>query len=237
MLILGMAPQGWPWESLPCPCLEAVPNCPGMELIDIAFSQFSCCFHAPRMTHLWWHQCHCSPATPAQKHLFCHFSLSFTSVSTMWVQHCLLHGAGVPSRHVPPVHPSWELPACCWDAQSMPSFLQMVSPVQVSVMLPLISTGSSRPAWTEGRSWCFWTQGSQGELLCPASPRAGMLGALFCRRERWKFFSLLGTSLSQNKNGLDGKGPKSPPHSTPLPRARTPTRQVCSKCCPNCPLH
>lgn len=140
-----------------------------MELIDIAFPQFSCCFHAPRMTHLWWHQCHCGPATAAQNHLFCHFPPSFRSVSTMWVRCCLqrLHGAGSLLAMSLLSIPAGSCLPGCWDAQSMPSFLQMVSPVQVSVMLPLISTGSSRPTRTEGRYWCFRTQGSQGELLCP----------------------------------------------------------------------
>lgn len=178
-----------------------------LGLPDIAFSQFPCFVHAPGMTNWWWHQCHCSPAD--QNHLFCHFPLSFRSVSAMWVQHCL-HSSTVEesllAMSLLSIASGSHLPGC-WDAQSMPSFLQMVSPVQVSVTLLLISTGSSRPPRTEGRCWCFWTQGSKSELLCPASHRGGMLGPLSCRRERWKCLALTGASLSQNQNGLDGKGP------------------------------
>lgn len=55
---------------------------------DIAFSQFPCLFHAPGMTQLCWPQCHCSPPTADQNHLFRHFPLSFRSVSAIWMQHC-----------------------------------------------------------------------------------------------------------------------------------------------------
>lgn len=191
----GSCPQ-LPWGCLGCSS--------GKHYPDIVFPQFPCFFHAPGMTHLWLHQCHCGQATTAQSHLFCHFPLSSRSVSAMWVQHCL-QGFMVQESLLATSLLSIPTGSClpgCWDAQSMPSFLQMVTPVQISAMLPLISTGSSRPTRTEGRSRCFWTQGSKGELLCPASHRGGMLGPLFCR---WKFLALLGASLSQNHDGLDGK--------------------------------
>lgn len=158
-------------SSLPGSCPQLPWGC-----LTLHFPNFPAFSYAPRMTHLWWHQCHCSPATAAQNHLFCHFPLSFRSVSAVWVQHCW-HSSMVQksllSMSLLSIPTGSRLSGCC-DAQSMPSFLQMASPVEISVMLPLISTGSSRPAWTEGRSWCFWTKGSKGELLCPASHREGM---------------------------------------------------------------
>lgn len=80
---------------------------------------------------------------------------------------CCLHSSQRKSAMTsPPLLPSTH-PSCpsCWDAQSMPNFLQIAMLAWFSVILLLFSTGSSRPAWTKGRSWCLWTQGWKGELL------------------------------------------------------------------------
>lgn len=59
------------------------------------------------MTHLWWSR-HSSPKPP-----FLPFSSElqkcFSSVGAALL--AWLHGAGVPSGHVPPAHPNGELPA------------------------------------------------------------------------------------------------------------------------------
>lgn len=129
-------------------------------------------------------------------HLFCHAEAHlvlqcFSNVASALL--AWLHGARVPCH--PCIAPEYmsllsiPLESCrpgCWDAQSMHSFPQIMILAWFSVMLPLFSTGSSRPTWTKGRPWCLRTQGRKGEPLCPASRGRRDAGPLYCKRERWQ---------------------------------------------------
>lgn len=84
-----------------------------------AFLQFPCCFHAPRMTHPWWHHHCCAPATAAQQIPFSPFSSELQKHTVFAVfQQCCWHGFVVQSTvpplchsrvHVSPVCPTGEL--------------------------------------------------------------------------------------------------------------------------------